>query len=45
MEKSGIVGTPGIGFGDAGEGYIRFALTVGVDRLREAVDRLKDLKV
>jgi LL-diaminopimelate aminotransferase len=44
MEKSGIVGTPGIGFGDAGEGYIRFALTVGVDRLREAEDRLKELK-
>ncbi|MFB0505869.1 MAG: LL-diaminopimelate aminotransferase [Thermodesulfobacteriota bacterium] len=45
MEKSGIVGTPGIGFGDVGEGYIRFALTVGEDRLREAVDRLKELKI
>ena len=45
MEKSGIVATPGIGFGDAGEGYIRFALTVGEDRLREAVNRLKGLKV
>ncbi len=45
MEKSGIVGTPGIGFGDAGEGYIRFALTVGEDRIREAEDRLKELKV
>jgi LL-diaminopimelate aminotransferase len=45
MEKSGIVGTPGIGFGDVGEGYIRFALTVGKDRLREAVDRLKELKI
>ena len=45
MEKSGIVGTPGNGFGDAGEGYIRFALTVGEDRIREAEDRLKELKV
>ena len=45
MEQLGIVGTPGIGFGDAGEGYIRFALTVGEDRLREAEDRLKKLKV
>ncbi|MFQ5842541.1 MAG: LL-diaminopimelate aminotransferase [Thermodesulfobacteriota bacterium] len=45
MEKSGIVGTPGIGFGDAGEGYIRFALTVGEDRLREAANRLKALKI
>jgi len=45
MEQLGIVGTPGIGFGDAGEGYIRFALTVGEDRIREAEDRLKELKV
>jgi len=45
MEKAGIVGTPGNGFGDAGEGYIRFALTVGEDRLREAVTRLRELKV
>ncbi len=45
MEQLGIVGTPGIGFGDAGEGYIRFALTVGEDRLREAEDRLKELKI
>ncbi len=45
MEQLGIVGTPGIGFGGAGEGYIRFALTVGEDRIREAEDRLKELKV
>jgi LL-diaminopimelate aminotransferase len=45
MEKSGIVATPGIGFGDAGEGYIRFALTVGEDRLREAASRLRELKL
>ncbi len=45
MEKSGIVTTPGVGFGDEGEGYIRFALTIGEDRLREAVGRLKGLKI
>jgi LL-diaminopimelate aminotransferase len=45
MEKSGIVATPGIGFGDSGEGYIRFSLTVGEDRLREAARRLKGLEV
>ncbi len=45
MEKSGIVATPGVGFGDEGEGYIRFALTIGEDRLREAVDRLKELNI
>jgi LL-diaminopimelate aminotransferase len=45
MEKSGIVATPGIGFGDAGEGYIRFSLTAEDDRLREAANRLKELKL
>ena len=45
MEKSGIVATPGVGFGDAGEGFIRFSLTAGDDRLREAANRLKELKV
>jgi LL-diaminopimelate aminotransferase len=37
----GIVVTPGIGFGDYGEGYIRFALTVPVSRIEEAVSRLE----
>jgi LL-diaminopimelate aminotransferase len=37
----GIVATPGIGFGDFGEGYIRFALTVPVSRIEEAISRLE----
>ncbi len=37
----GIVATPGIGFGDYGEGYIRFALTVPVRRIEEAISRLE----
>jgi LL-diaminopimelate aminotransferase len=37
----GIVATPGIGFGDHGEGYIRFALTVPVSTIEEAVSRLE----
>ena len=36
LEKAGIVATPGNGFGDAGEGYIRMALTVDESRLKEA---------
>jgi LL-diaminopimelate aminotransferase len=43
LEKTDIVTTPGIGFGPNGEGYIRMALTVVEDRLREAVDRIKRL--
>jgi LL-diaminopimelate aminotransferase len=43
LEKTDIVTTPGIGFGPNGEGYIRMALTVPEDRLREAVDRIQRL--
>ena len=41
LEKAGIVITPGIGFGDSGEGYVRMALTVSKERTKEAVERLK----
>jgi LL-diaminopimelate aminotransferase len=41
LEKAGILTTPGNGFGAPGEGYVRFALTVPVDRMKEAVERLK----
>lgn len=44
IEKAGIVATPGNGFGEAGEGYIRMALTVGEPRLREAIERLKQVR-
>jgi len=41
LEKSHVVITPGVGFGAAGEGYVRFSLTVDTERLKEAVERLK----
>ncbi|MEC4669611.1 MAG: aminotransferase class I/II-fold pyridoxal phosphate-dependent enzyme, partial [Nitrospirota bacterium] len=41
LEEAGIVTTPGNGFGEAGEGYIRMALTTPVERLVEAVERIK----
>ena len=43
LEKTGIVTTPGNGFGAPGEGYIRMALTTTKERLAEAVDRLKQI--
>lgn len=43
LEKTGVLGTPGVGFGSYGEGYIRFALTQSVDRIKEAVDRIKSV--
>jgi len=44
LEQAGIVATPGNGFGEAGEGYIRMALTVDETRLKEAITRLKRIK-
>ncbi|UCD85336.1 MAG: LL-diaminopimelate aminotransferase [Deltaproteobacteria bacterium] len=43
LEAGGIVCTPGSGFGLAGEGYIRMALTKDKDRLNEAVARIKKI--
>lgn len=41
LNKAGILTTPGNGFGASGEGYIRFALTVPVKRMHEAVERIE----
>jgi LL-diaminopimelate aminotransferase len=40
LEEAGVVVLPGSGFGPAGEGYFRIALTVGAPRLAEAAARL-----
>ncbi len=45
LEKAGIVVTPGVGFGPAGEGYVRFALTVDEARLAEAVKRMEKIGI
>lgn len=42
LEKADIVATPGNGFGEAGEGYVRMVLTVDKSRLSEAVKRIKE---
>ncbi len=41
LEKTGIVATPGIGFGEAGEGYVRFTLTVNELQIKEAIGRMR----
>jgi LL-diaminopimelate aminotransferase len=41
LEICDLVVTPGVGFGKYGEGYIRFALTVRTERIKEALERLK----
>lgn len=41
LEKCAIVVPPGNGYGDAGEGFFRIALTVSEERLSEAMQRMK----
>ena len=43
LEKTGIVATPGLGFGKYGEGYIRFSITQQTKRIEEAVVRLEKM--
>lgn len=43
LDEAGIVCTPGNGMGPSGEGYVRFALTVGVPRIKEALKRIEKI--
>ena len=43
--NAGVIMLPGSGFGAAAEGFMRVALTVTEDRLREAVKRLASVKL
>jgi LL-diaminopimelate aminotransferase len=43
LNEAGIVVTPGVGFGQYGERYVRFAITRSADRIREALDRMRGL--
>jgi LL-diaminopimelate aminotransferase len=43
LTGAGIVATPGVGFGSSGEGYVRFALTRPVERIKEAIGRMQGL--
>lgn len=41
MLEAGVVVTPGIGFGEHGEGFVRMALTQPTHRILEALDRMR----
>lgn len=43
LEKTGVVVTPGTGYGESGEGYFRISLTVDTLRLEEAMERIKKI--
>jgi LL-diaminopimelate aminotransferase len=40
LEQAGVVVTPGIGYGQYGEGYFRISLCVEIERIREAFARM-----
>jgi LL-diaminopimelate aminotransferase len=44
LTESGIVVTPGTGFGEYGEGYARVSTTFSTERIIQAVERLKETK-
>lgn len=43
LEKADVAVAPGIGFGAAGEGFVRFALVENTHRIRQAVRNMKRL--
>jgi len=43
LEGAHVVATPAVGFGAGGEGFVRFALTQPVERIRQAVERIARL--
>jgi len=40
FRRTGVLLTPGSGFGEQGAGYVRLSLTASEDRLREAIHRI-----
>lgn len=45
LDECGVVCTPGNGFGQYGEGYFRISLTLPTERLVEATEKIRKLKI
>jgi LL-diaminopimelate aminotransferase len=45
LEKTGVIVTPGLGYGQAGEGYFRISLTYGDEVLSEALGRIAEMRL
>lgn len=43
LEKAGVAVSPGVGFGESGEGFVRFALVEDSDRIHVAVERIQSI--
>lgn len=44
LDEGGVVTTPGNGFGEAGEGFVRFTICVDKERLKEVTERIRQVK-
>ena len=42
MEKTGVIVTPGAAFGSLGEGYVRMALVLPPEKMREAAEEIRN---
>ncbi|MBE6083182.1 pyridoxal phosphate-dependent aminotransferase [Sporanaerobacter sp. PP17-6a] len=45
LKEAHVLTIPGIAFGECGEGYIRLACTVGIEKLKEAFDRIEKMEI
>jgi LL-diaminopimelate aminotransferase len=43
LDEAGVVTTPGNGFGEAGEGFVRFTVCVDKERLKEVAERIRQV--
>ncbi len=44
LDEASVVCIPGLGFGEQGAGFVRFAVTVDEARIRQALDRVRSLR-
>lgn len=44
LAEASVVGVPGKGFGRAGEGFVRFSLSVPTERIQAAAERMRALR-
>lgn len=44
LDKTGIVATPGVTFGEEWDNYIRFSIASPMETLKKAIDRIKDYR-
>lgn len=45
LAEAAVLALPGVGFGQAGEGYLRFALTLPSERIGQALERLSRVRL